>query len=568
MTLSSDLVTRFAPELRGFGASLPDDFAAALTALEASLDVEELERWAQDGIALANASLRSWEAAAEYFRATPKVIDRLGAEGIHAWVGIAQRLAESSSLMAAAFLKSTPDALTILSVGDLDAWAGQGERLCRGNWKSIALSALYFQVSPSLFRSLPLNAVGRLVDIIDQLTERSYELANTCLESSPTIFAGLAEDDRDSFLRFARAVTRASWADTRLYFDRGPRLLEHIAPNQRAAFLDLSARVTTEVGRQGFPLFADAAEALALVAQDEQGDVLSFSAQLAPGSPTAAMEYIKSTPFVSTRLTDEQREQWREIGLAVLVTEHNPEGAEAYFRLESTRAEEMMRALSSRVELASINTMLRMYAKALSGEPVSVMSAEDLAGANIGWVNESAATTEGSAIYLPPFVATFEEQEANFQVYKVFTTHQTARMEFGSFKYRWDRAGEFVPASMTGREAAAKERRTAAQQKERSEAITSIQRYFNAFDDRTMISGLFTIVEDTRVDTLVAREYGGIRRCCTASRSGRRNAARAWRRWACAPASWRTCSAPPSDGPTRSAGLSPSASTSSRAWPH
>src|SRR5690606_24203695 len=202
--------------------------------------------------------------------------------------------------------------------------------------------------------------------------------------------------------------------------------------DQRAAFLDLSARVTTEVGRQGFPLFADAAEALAQVPQEDQGDILKFSAALAPGSPTAAMEYIKSTPFVATRLTEEQREQWQEVGLGVLTVERNPEGAEAYFRLESTRAEEMMRALSSRVELASINTMLRMYAKALSGEHVSVMSAEDLAGANIGWVNETAATTEGSAIYLPPFVATFEEQEANFQVYKVFTTHQTARMEFGS----------------------------------------------------------------------------------------------------------------------------------------
>lgn len=512
MTLSSDLISRFAPELRGFGASLPDDFSAALNTLESRLGPDELERWAQDGIALANASLRSWEAAAEYFRATPQLIDRLGADGVHEWVGTAQRLAESSSLMAAAYLKSTPDALGVLGVDDLEPWAAQGERLCRGNWKSIALSALYFQVSPQLLRSLPLNSVGRLVDIIDQLTERSYELANTCLESSPTIFAGLAEDDRDSFLRFARAVTRASWADTRLYFDRGPRLLEHIAPQERAAFLDLSARVTTEVGRQGFPLFADAAEALAQVPQEEQGDILRFSAQLAPGSPTAAMEYIKSVPFVSTRLTDEQREQWREIGLAVLDTERNPEGAEAYFRLESTRAEEMMRALSSRVELASINSMLRMYAKALSGEPVSVMSAEDIAGANIGWVNESAATTEGSAIYLPPFVATFEEQDANFQVYKVFTTHQTARMEFGSFRYRWDRPGAFVPSSMAGREVAAKERRTAAQQKERSEAITSIQRFFNAFDDRTMISGLFTIVEDTRVDTLVAREYGGIRR--------------------------------------------------------
>ncbi|MEX2031981.1 MAG: hypothetical protein WEA81_03845, partial [Dehalococcoidia bacterium] len=436
----------------------------------------------------------------------------LGADGVHAWVDTAMRLAAASSLMAAAFLKSTPDALAILGAGDIEKWSAQGERLCRGNWKSIALAALYFQVSPALFRSLPLTSVGRLVDIVDQLTERSYELANTCLESSPTIFSGLAEDDREPFLRFARAVTRASWADTRLYFDRGPRLLEHVAPDQRATFLDLSARVTTEVGRQGFPLFADAADALAKMPMEDHKDLLAFSARLAPGSPTAAMEYLKSAPFIRTRLNEAQMEQWQAAGLEVLLAERNPEGAEAYFRLESTRAEEMMRALSSRVELASINSMLRMYAKALTGEPVSVLSAEDLVDQNIGWVTESTATTEGSAIYLPPFVATFEEQPANFQVYKVFTTHQTARIEFGSFRYRWARDGALTQSSAAGREVVAKDRRTAAQQKERGEAVTSIQRYFNCFDDRALISGLFTIVEDTRIDAYVSREYGGIRR--------------------------------------------------------
>jgi nitric oxide reductase NorD protein len=512
MTLSSDLITRYSPELRGFGASLPDDFSAALATLESSMSAEDLERWAQDGILLANASLRSWEAAAEYFRATPQVLSYVGVEGVREWVGVARRLAEASSLMAAAFLKSTPDALGTIGGGELETWASQGERLCRGNWKSIALSALYFQVSPQLLRSLPLGSVGRLVDIVDQLTERSYELANTCLESSPAIFASLAEDDREPFLRFARAVTRASWADTRLYFDRGPRLLEQVAPDQRATFLDLASRVTTEVGRQGFPLFADAAESLSQIPPEDHAEVLGFSARLVAGSPTAAMEYVKTVPFVRTRLTDDQLRHWQEAGLEVLTSEHNPEGAEAYFRLESTRAEEMMRALSSRVELGSINSMLRMYAKALSGEQVAVLSAEELAGANIGWVNESAATTEGSAIYLPPFVATFEEQAANFQVYKVYTTHQTARMEFGSFRYRWARDGAFTGSSAVAREVAARERRTAAQQKERGEAITSIQRYFNCFDDRTLISGLFTIVEDTRIDSFISREYGGIRR--------------------------------------------------------
>ncbi|MDA0302160.1 MAG: hypothetical protein O2822_06500, partial [Chloroflexi bacterium] len=512
MSLASDLTVRFAPELRGYGASLPDELATALQGLESRMSEAELVQWAEDAISLATASLRSWEAAAEYFRATPAVADRLDADRIHQWAGIARRLSESSSLMAAAFLRSTPSVLGVIPFEDVDAWATQGERLCRGNWKSIALAALYFQVSPQLLRSLPLDSVGRLAGVVDQLTERSYELANTCLESAPGIFAGLAEDDREPFLRFARVVTRASWADTRLYFDRGPRLLDHVAADQRAPFLDLAAQVTTEVGRQGFPLFAAAAEALGQVPAEYHADAIAFAARLAGGSPAAAMEYLKGVPFVRTRLNDDQLAQWRQAGLEVLTTEHNPEGAEAYFRLESTRAEEIMRALSSRVELGSINSMLRMYAKALSGEPVSVMSAEDIAGANIGWVNESAATTEGSSIYLPPFVSTFDEQESNFQVYKVYTTHQTARLEFGSFRYRWGRDGVFTASSGAGREAAARERRTHAQQKERGEAITAIQRYFNCFDERPLIAGLFTVVEDTRIDATVAREYGGIRR--------------------------------------------------------
>ena len=513
MSIADDLTARYAADLRGFGAALPDDFATGARAMSAHLSDEELEAWAKAGIELANSSLRAWEAAAEYFRASANIVERLGTEGIARWVAQATELSSRSSLIAAQFLKSTPEALAVLQPEDLEEWAQQGDRLCRGNWKSIALAQLYFQVSPSLFRSLSLPSVGRLVDVIDQLTERSYELATTALEGSGQIFASLSGHDREPFLRFARAVTRASWADTRLYFERGPKLIERIEAPQRAAFLDLAGRVTTEVGRQGFPLFSDAAEALGGMATEEHGAYIAFASKIATGSPTAAMEYLKSAPFVATRLNPDRRSLWEQEGLDILAVEHNPEGAEAYFRLESTRAEERMRALSSRVELSSINSILRMYAKALSGEPVSVHSAEDLVERGIGWVTESAASTEGSSIYLPPYVATFPEQEANFQVYKVFTTHQTGRMEFGSFDYAWDMPGAHVAATGPRREVAAALRR----QKQgiaapKAEAVTAVQRLFNCFDDRNLIAGLFTVVEDTRVDALVSREYGGIRR--------------------------------------------------------
>ncbi|MPZ98448.1 MAG: VWA domain-containing protein [Dehalococcoidia bacterium] len=524
MTLSADLTAQYASELRGFGASLPDDFARGIEGVSPSLDEVQLERWARAGVELANSSLRSWEAAAEYFRASPAVARELTFDQLLQWVDLATELSGRSSLMSAAFLKGTPEALDHLGSDDLDAWSRQGDRLCRGNWKSIALSALYFQVSPRLLESLPLDSIGRLVDIVDQLTERSYELATTCLESAPPIFAALAPADRAPFLAFARAVTRASWADTRLYFERGPRLLESIAPGQRAAFLDLASRVTMSVGRQGFPLFADSAQAIADMPEDDHEALIAFASRLAPGSPAAAMEFLKSAPFIRSRLTPEQMEQWTEVGVDILVNEHNAEGAEAYFRLESTRAEDTLRALSARIELTSINTMLRMYAKALSGEQVSVQSTENLVDRNIGWVTESTATTEGTAIYLPPFVNTFPEQQANFQVYKVFTTHQTGRMEFGSFGYRFAEGGAHTPVTVTEREVRRREAKAleAAQQasdgrnggseRDAADVATAMQRYFNCFADRTLIGGLFTVVEDTRVDACVAQEYGGIRR--------------------------------------------------------
>ncbi len=505
MTTAAELVERHSAELRGFGASLPDDFAAAAAELESQLSEEDLSRWATTGIALANHSLRSWEAAAEYFRASPVVLGDLTFDQLMEWTQTATGLADESSVVAAAFLKATPDALDQIPPESLDTWAGQGESLCRGNWKSIALAALYFGTSPQLLDSLDLEQLEQLVGVVDALTERSYELATTCLEGAPPIFDELAAADREPFLRFARAVTRASWADTRLYFERGPALLSQIGESERGDFLELAAGVTTQVGRQGFPLFSDAAAALGEVESEDHSEMLGFAQKLAASSPIAAMEYLKSAPFVRSRLTPTQMEAWADAGAGVLFDDANAEGAEAFFRLESTRAEEMLAALSARIELQRVSGTLRLYSKALTGIDVSVRSTEDLVESGIGWVSEATATTEGTSIYLPPFVSTFEDRDENFMIYKVFATHQAGRLEFGSFDFAFGVDGAHLTSSVEGREQAA------ADGDDESTPVTPMERYFDLFEDRTLIAGLFTIIEDTRVDAYISREYGGIR---------------------------------------------------------
>ena len=506
MTTATELTERHAAELRGFGASLPDDFGTAAAALEHELSSEQLDRWAETGITLANHSLRSWEAAAEYFRASPQVLETLSFEQLMEWTRLSTGLADRSSVVAAAFLKATPEVLEQLEPEQLEPWARQGELLCRGNWKSIALASLYFGTSPKLLDSLDLDQLDQLVAVVDALTERSYELATTCLEGSPPIFDQLAPRDREPFLRFARAVTRASWADTRLYFERGPALLSQIDEHHRGDFLELAAGVTTQVGRQGFPLFADAAAALGEVDTDNHEMMLGFASRLATASPVAAMEYLKSAPFVRGRLTPEQMERWAEAGAGVLFDDGNAEGAEAFFRLESTRAEELLAGLSARVELPRVGAVLRLYAKALTGQDIAIRSTEDLVDSGIGWVTESTATTEGTAIYLPPFVNTFEDRDENFLVYKIFTTHQSGRIEFGSFDFAFGVDGVHTPSSVEGREQQARDGEDG-----ESTPTTPMERYFDLFPDRTLISGLFTVVEDTRVDAYIAREYGGIR---------------------------------------------------------
>ena len=509
MSIPAGIVARHEPELRKFGQTLPEELEAAAAALAGRLSADELERWAEAGARLARRSLRSWEAAAEYFRASPAVAERLSATELLDWGESAAALADRSSLVASAYLRATPGVLRSLPAAQVEPWSRLGDRLCRGSWKSIALATTFYQGSPELLESLTLHQLERLVDVIEALAERSYEMATRCFEAAAPVLAPLSPAEREPFLEFAWVLTRASWADARIYFERAPGLLAPIDPGERSGLLELAAQVTASVGRAGFPLFAAAADALRGIARGEHPRLLGFAHRLAQASPVAAMEYLKSAPVVHERLTAEQMERWSDAGLEILVDQRNVEGAEAFFRLESARAERLLTQLSARVELTAVSPILRLYAKALTAQTVAVHPVEDLAEKGIGWV-AGQATTEGTAIYLPSALSTFPEQRDNVQVYKVFATHQTGRIEFGSFDYRHGEPGAHTPPpALPAADAGPGAGEGPAP--ERAGPLTEMQRLYGGFPDRALISSLFTVVEDTRVDACTAREYGGIR---------------------------------------------------------
>lgn len=477
MSHAAKLIEQYTAELRGIAPTVGEAFAAAAAALEGRLDRENLRKWAE----------------------------------------ISAGLADQAPGTAAAFIEATPAALAHLEPPGLEAWARQGRRLIRRSWKSARLAADFFRIAPRILESLSLRELDGLVDLVEGLAQRSYETASLCLHDSPAVLARLAEDDRQPFLAFARALCGASWVDIHPLFESGPGLLGTVRPVHRSALLDLAAAVAPEARGEGFSLFASSAEALSVLDPEDQAEVIEFARQLAPHGARVAIESLLSAPEVRQRLTATQARRWSEAGLELLAQGQSTERAESYFRIESALAEEMIGRLTPRVEFVDVVSVLRLYAKALSGEQVLVQPTASLIRRNIGWTAE-AVTSDGKSIFLPGVVALFGDEYANFQVYKVYTTHQVGRLEFGSFQFSFDVDGEYFPATGLDRERRRSEAggtprdRSSDAETPSSPAVTSMQRFFDLFDHRRLALELFALVEDFRIDARVVEEYRGIRR--------------------------------------------------------
>ena len=208
-------------------------------------------------------------------------------------------------------------------------------------------------------------------------------------------------------------VANTAWVDARVYFERGPTLVRQVHPQQRARYLALAGRVALGVGRLGHPYFMEAAQALAEVDCDAHRELLELAEGIVPQSGVAAMEFVKSSPNVLRLLRAEDLPRWQEKGLEILSA--SVDGGEAFFRLESSKGEDIIESLSSRVELERVSELIRLYAKALTGQDLSVQSVENLTERGVGWVNESSPTTEGTAIFLPPMVETYQSKAENLQ---------------------------------------------------------------------------------------------------------------------------------------------------------
>ena len=139
--------------LSGYPPAVLAGFHSAREVLTERVDEGTLEAWAERGAQIAEMSVQSWEAAAEYFDASPAVQRQLPSGQFVQWGASGARLCTESPSLGATFFLVSPGALLRLRPRHIDSWARLCHGMYRGTWKSSALACHFCERAPELLAS-------------------------------------------------------------------------------------------------------------------------------------------------------------------------------------------------------------------------------------------------------------------------------------------------------------------------------------------------------------------------------------------------------------------------------
>jgi len=226
--------------------------------------------------------------------------------------------------------------------------------------------------------------------------------------------------------------------------------------------------------------------------------LLTLVEKLVPLSCTAAVEFLKNSPLIVTRVDISGLESWFDHGLDIL--RRSEESGIAYFRLEMNKSTQLLEKLSSGIELTDIKKLLESYCLALTGHMTPVLPISTYWNQPAGRSLPEKSSADGLAIFLPDFIGRYASKLENFALYKVMVNHQAGHIEFGSYAFRFDK-----PANLFGSSP-----HRFSRQVQRGSTQTDLQRFLGIFDDRRLATDIFTIVEDGRIDFLAKYYYRGL----------------------------------------------------------
>ena len=489
----SESLTALVQPLAAVSAPLAASALELLPAMLGQLTDAEAARWIDCCRRLSTCGWRSAESAEAFVRASPFLLQRVGAAGLWQWAGYGETLARASAPAASSFFRSARSFLQQAPAGALQQWVADGQWYLQQHPSFAALAETYFEISPAVYAGYPPASAQAWGELGHRFARSGWRPAGAFLALSRRLAEHAPDLDlAPAWQQAARMLPQAG--DLALeYLERYPDFAQRFGAAGVAALRGVVDELMA-------PQISDAAEFLRRVGSTlilspapECLQTLEWCRQISAVSRAGGLAFLDRVDALRGRLADRALQEW--IAAGIDTARRREAAGAAWFGLESATALDNLAALQKRVEFAAVEPVLRLYANAILGRRMELETSDSLA-ADMPRTGEGLPTTDGAAICVPPRMDVFDDAAQNFGAYKVTILHQAGFYESGTFSFELDECRRRLPGLPDA---------------PGGEGGGSFEGFFTAFAESDLARGLFGTLEDTRVDAWIDRHYRGIR---------------------------------------------------------
>ena len=476
------LVTRLAGT-----ADKPDVVAAVLTLLN---ELEEI----------------SGKAARAAIDALPELERRAGLAHVIPWLDLGVALAESSGATALKYFKDSPLILGVIDQDDARAAVLAIGLEMADQDANVTLE--YLRTAPQILCVVPSDQLKPWLEISVELTQVNVVVGLEYIRQIPALVPVLPCDEIRRWLSFGmklivpNSLGKPDYVGTMEFLRTSPAILGDIehAPI-RSKVVAVGVLLAESSAESGIAWLAESPRLMRMLPSlDWQVKVLQYGALLGEKDAEATLSYLRRCSEIIGLIGDVPQaaarfENWFKAGMEVLA--YSPEGARAYFAVESQKALAAVETALSGVPLRQVARRVKLFVQGLCGTDVSITALVDSITSPMARATVSA---DGHTISLPAILRRYPTADENERLYLVMAAHEAGHLEFGTYRLTLEPLTDLIEVVR---------QRYGRSPQARPETLAAL---FRLYPHPRLMQDLWIVLEDARVEFLLQAEYQGLRR--------------------------------------------------------
>ena len=460
--------------------------------------------------------------------ALPELYRRCDVTTVVPWLDVAISLASVSGAIALKYVRESPLLLGLVESAVvrqqvlalvLELADNPSEHAANGAFE-------FFRKTPELLLHVSIEALPHWAEIGMELANKDFVLGVEFFKESPLIAQVISHDQVQSWVTFGiklitqNSLGKTDYVATLEYFRSSPAILSDVSESElRIKIIAVGAILAERFPQGAIEFLAESPQLLRkLPSYAWKLRVLQYVELLADRDAESALAYIRRCPSffsligVSKEIEDAHTafQKWFATGMEIL--DYSPEGARAYFALETRNALASLEQAMNGVSLQQVIRPLTLFARMICGEHVKIETDSMLSSSMDNSRSKDSDThvrlmkqQQGRSgrikdtVYLPDVVNTYSTRAANRRFYTVMTAHELGHLEFGTYRLNFSKLHNLFHEIQI-----------------RYGLIDSLPtltltNLFAGYPQKSVIQDLWMVLEDARVEHRLQSEYPGLK---------------------------------------------------------